>query len=75
MVGFRTPEYLGTLNSPVYHFHFISTDRRSGGHVLDCQLQNASVAIDTTSELGLVLPKNQEFYEADLSNPPQPMQR
>ena len=73
MVGYRTPEYLGVINSPVYHFHFISSDRKSGGHVLDCQLQDVSVAIDTTSGLELVLPKNQEFYEADLSNPPQPM--
>lgn len=73
MVGFRSPEYLGIINSPVYHFHFISADRRLGGHVLDCQLLDASVAIDTTSQLELALPKNQEFYEADLSNPPQPM--
>lgn len=73
LVGFRSPEYVGTIIGPLYHFHFISTDRRSGGHVLDCQLLNGKVAIDTTSGLELVLPKNQEFYEADLSNPPQPM--
>lgn len=72
IVGFRSPEYLVTV-IPLYHFHFISSDRRFGGHVLDCQLQNASVAIDTSSGLELVLPKNQDFYQADLSNPPRPM--
>jgi acetolactate decarboxylase len=72
MVGFYTPGYMNVLHSPTYHFHFISDTRQGGGHVLECQLQNVSVAIDSASQLELELPSTQEFYKADLSNPPQP---
>ena len=34
MVGFYFPDYMGALNVPGYHFHFISDDKKAGGHVL-----------------------------------------
>jgi acetolactate decarboxylase len=35
MVGFRLPSYLENVNVTGYHFHFLTTDRQAGGHVLD----------------------------------------
>ena len=40
LVGFWTPENAKTFNVPGYHFHFISDDRQSGGHLLQCRGTN-----------------------------------
>jgi acetolactate decarboxylase len=34
IVGFCSPEYVEGLNVPGYHLHFITADRKAGGHVL-----------------------------------------
>ena len=34
IVGFRIPGYLEGVNVPGYHMHFVTADRRAGGHVL-----------------------------------------
>ena len=67
IVGFRCPAYVGGINVPGYHMHFITANRSAGGHVLDIRLGNASVKVDDLSELEMVLPNIEEFYEADLS--------
>lgn len=45
LVGFRTPDVARGLNVTGYHFHFLTADRRAGGHVLDCELSNGKVEI------------------------------
>ena len=49
MVGFWCPQYAGDVNLNDYHFHFISGDKNSGGHVLDCQMKFAIIEIDYIS--------------------------
>ncbi len=66
MIGFRFPEYMKGQNVPGYHFHFITADSKSGGHVLDAQIEEAEAQIDYSNELFLVLPNNEQFYQADL---------
>ena len=46
IVGFWCPPYASDVNLNDYHFHFISEDKNSGGHVLDCQLNGAIIEID-----------------------------
>jgi len=46
MVGFWCPESARSVNLNDYHFHFISVDRNSGGHVLDVELDNVIIEID-----------------------------
>jgi len=67
IVGFRCPDYVQGVNVPGYHLHFITLDRSAGGHLLDFNLENVSVEIDSFSELDLSLPENEEFYQADLT--------
>ncbi|MEQ9618211.1 MAG: acetolactate decarboxylase [Deltaproteobacteria bacterium] len=67
MVGFRLPEYLGSINATGFHFHFISEGKDSGGHVLDCKLNNVSVEIDQISDIRISLPDTGDFYRAELS--------
>jgi len=53
MVGFRLPDYMSGLNAAGYHFHFISQDRQAGGHVLDCQTDDLTIAIDAINQFRL----------------------
>jgi acetolactate decarboxylase len=42
MVGFRFPSQVGWVNVPGTHFHFLSDDKQSGGHVLDCAFESVT---------------------------------
>jgi acetolactate decarboxylase len=55
MVGFWFPVYSGGINISRYHFHFISKNRKRGGHVLDCTLRKGTVAIDLTPKIQIEL--------------------
>lgn len=67
MVGFRLPGYINGINVPGYHFHFITDDKKAGGHVLGCQLKDVKIEIDYTNDLNISLPNVKDFYGADLS--------
>ena len=67
MVGFRLPGYMSGVGAAGYHLHFLTADRKAGGHVLGCQVQRVTAEIDTTSELNMVLPSDSAFYQVDLS--------
>ncbi|MGA3056946.1 MAG: acetolactate decarboxylase [Candidatus Limnocylindrales bacterium] len=67
MVGFRLPGYMAGVGAAGYHLHFLTDDRKAGGHVLGCQVQRVTAEIDTTSELNMVLPNDPAFYHVDLS--------
>lgn len=67
MVGFRLPSYMSGVGAAGYHLHFLTADRKAGGHVLGCQVQRVTAEIDTTSELNMVLPNAPAFYQVDLS--------
>jgi acetolactate decarboxylase len=55
LVGFRLPQYMEYLNVPGYHFHFISTDRSKGGHLLGCAVNEVSVEIDVLDKFSMEL--------------------
>jgi alpha-acetolactate decarboxylase len=66
IVGFRTPGFVKGINLPGYHFHFISTDRMSGGHLLECRIDKADLSLDRALELRLALPENAAFARGNL---------
>ncbi|HUO09396.1 MAG TPA: acetolactate decarboxylase [Phycisphaerae bacterium] len=70
LVGFWTPEYAKTLNVPGYHLHFISDDRKSGGHLLQCRGANLSLQIQREGDYHIALPETEDFYKADLRRDP-----
>lgn len=67
ILGFRCPDYAVGIGVPGYHLHFISSDRSTGGHVLDYSLTKGQVDIDHTSTLHLELPETPDFSGADLA--------
>lgn len=66
MVGFWFPAWLGGLNVPAWHLHFLSDDRTIGGHVLELETGEATVQLDRSPALALVLPQTEAFAEAEL---------
>jgi acetolactate decarboxylase len=56
LVGFRFPDYAQGLSVSGYHFHFISADRSTGGHVLGCTLTRGELYLDREGDLRLELP-------------------
>lgn len=69
LVGYMLPAYLGGVSLPGYHFHFISDDRRRGGHMLQMTLSEATVDIDYLENIKLVIPQNDTFQQTDFAKP------
>lgn len=67
LVGSWFPGYMKGINVPGYHFHFITEDKKAGGHLLECQTEDIRIGIDYTSNSYLSLPEDDEFYNAELS--------
>ena len=67
ILGFRFPEYMKGLNVPGYHLHFITDDRRAGGHVLEFKIKNVHVEIDSINDFFMVLPGTADFYNLNLT--------
>lgn len=72
MVGFRFPEYMRGVNTPGYHFHFISEDRKFGGHLLGCETQDIRILLDDIKRFDMVLPEAAEFLKTDLMKESEP---
>lgn len=55
LVGFWCPSHVDEINVPGYHFHFITADRKDGGHLLECKIRSAQAEIDYTSGFSMEL--------------------
>lgn len=62
LVGFRFPSWMAGVNVPGYHFHFLSDDRKSGGHVLAVDIREAFVAIDACDRFFMMLPRGDPLF-------------
>jgi acetolactate decarboxylase len=67
VVGIWAPEFAKGVNVPGYHLHFITEDRKAGGHILDIQVANATAQVDVTAGFAMQLPSSGDFYEVDLT--------
>ena len=67
VVALYCPDYMGGLNTPGWHFHFISDDKTKGGHILDLQFAGAEAEFDATPEFEMFLPDNDDFQKIELS--------
>lgn len=67
IVAFWLPEYISGINVPGYHFHFLTEDRKAGGHLLSVITEDIKIQIDYTLEIHMVLPGNREFSSVDIA--------
>jgi len=70
MVGFWSPPYASGVEVAGYHLHFLTDDRRAGGHVLDCRAAELAVRLQEESDVHLALPHTTAFRGADLTHDP-----
>jgi acetolactate decarboxylase len=67
VVGIWAPEFSKGLNVAGYHLHFITADRKAGGHILDLKVDKAEAKVDITPGFSMQLPTTGNFYKVDLT--------
>lgn len=67
LVGFWTPEYVKTINVTGYHLHFLTADKRAGGHLLDCAATRLRLQIQHKGDFRISLPETTGFLKADFT--------
>lgn len=66
LVGLRCPAWMGTINVSGYHWHFLSDDRKTGGHVLNCEFADLALEFDECTSIVIELPKSETFQHTNL---------
>jgi acetolactate decarboxylase len=66
LVGVRCPGWVEGLSVPGYHWHFLSDDRKVGGHVLDCRVREGRVHHQVCRDWLIKLDGSPEFNGANL---------
>ena len=67
LVGFRMPAYMGKLNAAGWHLHFLSDDRKAGGHVLELDAGEGTLYLCPKSGIEVRLPETAAFSKLDLA--------
>lgn len=67
LAGFYTPAFMASLNAPGFHLHFLTEDRRHGGHLIDCTLKDARIGIQHVPRLEVGLPVTLDYLTVDLT--------
>jgi acetolactate decarboxylase len=66
MVGFFCPDFMGDINVAGFHLHFVSDDKKTGGHVMEFMGKNFKVEMDKISSYNFVLPETTAFDTVNL---------
>jgi acetolactate decarboxylase len=67
LVGLWSPAFSSAFSVAGYHFHFISGDRRHGGHLLDVKTGGLRLRVEPLTDFHLALPSSEAFLKAELS--------
>lgn len=66
IVGFYCPEFIGNINVAGYHFHFISKDKKLGGHVMSFSVNKLNVEVDPLLNYQFTIPGSEDFFNVTL---------
>jgi acetolactate decarboxylase len=67
LIGLWSPGFSSAFSIAGYHFHFLSKDRRHGGHLLDVEAGPLRLKVEALTDFHLALPESEAFLKADLS--------
>jgi len=67
LAGFFTPSFMSSVHVPGLHLHFLSADRKRGGHLLACRPRTIRAGIQFISRLELALPMSFDYLTLDFS--------
>ncbi|MES2647730.1 MAG: acetolactate decarboxylase [Bacteroidota bacterium] len=66
-IGFFMPPYMARTNVPGFHFHFLSTDKTSGGHVFAFTTERLRIEIDEIETFVVENSKHPDFKKVNLA--------
>lgn len=66
VVAFYCPPFMEGQNTVGWHSHFLSDDKKHGGHILELSTDTLMAHFDKASEYEMVLPDDDEFHDLDL---------
>ena len=66
LVGYWTPNFMQSIAVPGYHLHFLTADKRHGGHLLECRPRHIRIRLQHIARLELGLPLTLDYLTADL---------
>jgi acetolactate decarboxylase len=66
LIGYWTPDFMGSVTVPGFHLHFLSEDKLHGGHLLGCTIESGTLWLQSIDQLTLDLPHSTEYLEAEL---------
>ena len=69
LVAIYFPPFFKAENTPGWHYHFVSDDRLTGGHVLALKsaAEEMEAELDATPYFHMYLPEDRKFNETDLT--------
>ena len=67
-VGFFFPPFLAKANTPGYHIHFITSDFKTGGHILKCSIKKATIKLMPLYSWTLDFPRTEDYAKTDKLN-------
>ena len=65
MVGFYTPHFVSSISVPGVHLHFLTDDKSSGGHLLECRPKHIKIELQYLYTLELSLLSNLDYLTWD----------
>jgi len=70
IVGLWSPPYARSINVAGWHLHFLTDDRRGGGHLLGCGGAGLEAKMEDLDDLRLAISQTTQFLHADLTQDP-----
>lgn len=67
IVGLFCPSFMDKLNTPGWHFHYITSDRKTGGHLIYLSSKKLAVQLSKKSNFKMILPEETKFQNLPLS--------
>jgi acetolactate decarboxylase len=66
LAGFYVPRFIKSLCLPGFHLHFLTSDKKRGGHLHECRLRKMKVTMQVLPKLTLNLPITIDYLTASL---------
>lgn len=67
LIGLWSPGFSSAFSVAGYHFHFLSKNRKHGGHLLDVCAGPLRLRVEALTNFHLALPESEAFLKTDLS--------
>jgi acetolactate decarboxylase len=67
VIGFYCPAYASGINVTGFHLHFLTDDRKGGGHILEYQLDSGTMELCYLFDYQLILPEGGDFFGGDFT--------